>query len=83
MPGRRRRRRRLDLRMARFGNATRVLAGFASCSGIRGQSGQSAAVPLDASALLADPHRYVGWFQGLVHDFGQVVPDRVQVDCIF
>jgi hypothetical protein len=33
------------------------------------------AVPPDASALLADPHRYVGRFQGLVHGFGQVIPD--------
>jgi MerR family transcriptional regulator, redox-sensitive transcriptional activator SoxR len=29
----------------------------------------------DASALMADPHRDVGWFQGPVHDGGQVIPD--------
>jgi hypothetical protein len=33
------------------------------------------AFPLDASALVADPYGYVGGFQGLVHDGGQVVPD--------
>ena len=26
---------------------------------------------------LADPYRYVGRFQGLVHDTGQVISDRV------
>jgi hypothetical protein len=30
---------------------------------------------LDASALLADPYRYVGGFEGLDYDSGQVVPD--------
>jgi hypothetical protein len=33
------------------------------------------AVLLDASALLADPHSYVGGFQGLVYDGRQIVPD--------
>src|SRR5579864_976736 len=38
---------------------------------------------LPVSAALADPHRYVGGFQGLVHDTGQVSPDRVQVHGVF
>jgi hypothetical protein len=29
--------------------------------------------------VLADPHRYVGGFQGLVHDTGRVISYRVQV----
>jgi hypothetical protein len=29
---------------------------------------------------LADPHRHVGGFQGLVHDTGQVIADRVHVN---
>jgi hypothetical protein len=33
--------------------------------------------------MLADPHRYVGGFEGLVHGTGQVVPDRVQVHGVF
>ena len=32
-----------------------------------------------ASVALADPHRDVGGFQGLVHGTGQVIADRVQV----
>jgi hypothetical protein len=32
-------------------------------------------VRLDVSALLADPHRDVGGFEGLADDSGQVVPD--------
>ena len=36
-----------------------------------------------ASVALADPHRDVGGFQGLVHDTGQVISDRIQVDCVF
>ena len=31
------------------------------------------------SVALADPHRDVGGFQGLVHDIGQVILDRIQV----
>jgi len=30
-----------------------------------------------ASVALAGPHRYMGGFQGLVHDAGQVILDRV------
>jgi hypothetical protein len=36
-----------------------------------------------ASIALAGPHRDVGGFQGLVHDTGQVISDRVQVHRIF
>src|SRR5271165_3449682 len=36
-----------------------------------------------ASVALADPHRYVGGFQGLVHDTGQVISDRIRVDGVF
>jgi hypothetical protein len=43
--------------------------------GTQGLDLGTCAVPLDASALLADPHRYVGGFQGLAYDSGQVVPD--------
>ena len=46
----------------------------ANLSPARGRS-RHAAVPLNASALRAGPHRYVGGFQGLVHGFGQVIPD--------
>ena len=31
-----------------------------------------------ASVALTDPHRYVGGFQGLLHDTGQVITDRVR-----
>jgi hypothetical protein len=31
----------------------------------------------------ADPYRYVGRFQGLVHGPGQVIADRVEVDRVF
>src|ERR1700722_13053623 len=35
------------------------------------------------SVVLADPHRYVGGFQGQVDGAGQGVADRVQVDSVF
>jgi hypothetical protein len=36
-----------------------------------------------ASVAWADPHRYVGWFQGLLHDTSEVISDRIQVDGVF
>src|SRR5579859_6635654 len=36
-----------------------------------------------SSAVGADPHRYVGRFQSLVHDPDQVIPDRLQVNGVF
>jgi hypothetical protein len=33
-----------------------------------------------ASIAVADPHRFVRGFQGLVHDTGQIIADRVQGD---
>jgi hypothetical protein len=51
-------------------------AGFTAPDSQSALSGRrECAVLPDASALLADPHRYVGGFQGLVYDSGQVVPD--------
>jgi hypothetical protein len=51
-------------------------AGFIAPDSQSALSGRrDCAVLPGASALLADPHRYVGGFQGLVYDSGQVVPD--------
>jgi len=58
------------------GTAHRVLG--------RNRTAEGAADPgPPALAVLADPNRDVGRFQGLVHDGGQIVPDRVQVHSIF
>ncbi len=47
----------------------------------RGDAVTMAAKPVQTgSVVFAHPYRDVGGFQGLRHDAGQVIPDRVTVD---
>jgi hypothetical protein len=48
------------------------------------RAGLTAAEPAEARlSRVGCPHRYVDGSQGLVHDTGQVIADRVQVDRVF
>src|ERR1700726_2755695 len=48
-----------------------------------GTSRPSSRTATRSSVALADPHRQVGGFQGLVDDPGQVIADGVQVHGVF
>ena len=69
-----------DSRLSRAGKSDTRCRARQSC---RQPSSSAPAVQLTDTAstpfIRPDPYRHVGGFQGLLHDGGQVVADRVQV----